>query len=243
MFGGGGRDLLCLSERGNVGTSLSSLRAAISRCALSRGDIRALKAIGIDPTRPERSPVPRTGKGKGGSKQGKEARDEAAAAEEESSRSSGGEGGSDSDSEEWDRHVAAEGEPGGMRYMRNDRLECEQYLYEDKVEQIWDKGDASGLVFHTDAAHWEAAEGCFLAKTADAIDVQLDLSVPRRSKARKSGVLGDERVAFRRVFDDHQAESKKQRTEPRDQQPQQRSNPRLPGVARPAGRGKPIIPR
>ena len=42
----------------------------------------------------------------------------------------------DTEEEEWDRHAAAEGASRtGLagRYERTDRLECDEYLYEDKV--------------------------------------------------------------------------------------------------------------
>jgi len=59
---------------------------------------------------------------------------------------------------------------------RADRLECSTAvgdgaaLFEENCEQTWEKG-SSGLVFHTDDAHWDAAQGDFHERTADALDV------------------------------------------------------------------------
>ena len=55
-------------------------------------------------------------------------------------------------------------------HERGDRLECETALFEENCEQTWEKG-SSGLVFHTDDAHWDAAQGDFHERTADALDV------------------------------------------------------------------------
>lgn len=40
---------------------------------------------------------------------------------------------------------------GTRRWERGDRLECNEPLFEERVEVTWDKG-SSGLVWHTDAA-------------------------------------------------------------------------------------------
>lgn len=58
-----------------------------------------------------------------------------------------------------------------MQWERSDRLECDEHLYEEQCEVTWDKG-SSGLVFHTDAARWDADKGDFDARTYDAMDVE-----------------------------------------------------------------------
>jgi hypothetical protein len=74
------------------------------------------------------------------------------------------------DIEEWDRYEAIHGPIPTHTHERADRLECDYYLFEENCEQTWEKG-SSGLVFHTDDAHWDAAQGDFHERTADALDV------------------------------------------------------------------------
>ncbi|CAK9020145.1 unnamed protein product [Durusdinium trenchii] len=58
-------------------------------------------------------------------------------------------------------------------YERSDRLDSAAgYLYEDTVEQIWDKQDASGLVWYTDAAFWDRMAGDLDERCADGWDVE-----------------------------------------------------------------------
>ncbi|CAE7631943.1 Gpatch3, partial [Symbiodinium pilosum] len=58
-------------------------------------------------------------------------------------------------------------------YERSDRLDSAAgYLYEDTVEHIWDKQDASGLVWYTDAAYWDRMAGDLDERCADAWDVE-----------------------------------------------------------------------
>ena len=60
-------------------------------------------------------------------------------------------------------------------YERSDRLDSAAgYLYEDTVEHIWDKQDASGLVWYTDAAFWDRMAGDLDERCADAWDVEPD---------------------------------------------------------------------
>jgi len=73
--------------------------------------------------------------------------------------------------EEWDRHEALHGEVPEHGWERGDRLEAEAHLYEEKVEQTWEKG-SSGLVFHTDDAYWDAQRGDFHEITYDELDVE-----------------------------------------------------------------------
>eukprot|EP00439_Symbiodinium_sp_Y106_P053484 s1591_g7.t1 len=58
-------------------------------------------------------------------------------------------------------------------YERSDRLDSAAgYLYEDTVEHIWDKQDASGLVWYTDAAYWDRLAGDLDERCADGWDVE-----------------------------------------------------------------------
>ena len=50
-------------------------------------------------------------------------------------------------------------------------LHWQEYLFDEEVEQIWDKGDASGLVMYTDAVHWDKQRGDFDERHADDWDV------------------------------------------------------------------------
>ncbi|CAE8697243.1 unnamed protein product, partial [Polarella glacialis] len=68
--------------------------------------------------------------------------------------------------------------PKEPHYERNDRLDSAAgYLYEDVVEHIWDKQDASGLVHYTDAAFWDRMAGDLDERCHDEWDVELE---PRR---------------------------------------------------------------
>jgi hypothetical protein len=79
-------------------------------------------------------------------------------------------GGTGDDSEEWERFEALEGPVPTHINERADRLECEASLFEEECEKTWEKG-SSGLVLHTDDAHWDALRGDFHERTADALDV------------------------------------------------------------------------
>eukprot|EP00933_Yihiella_yeosuensis_P005978 TRINITY_DN11059_c1_g1_i1.p1 TRINITY_DN11059_c1_g1~~TRINITY_DN11059_c1_g1_i1.p1 ORF type:complete len:296 (-),score=56.99 TRINITY_DN11059_c1_g1_i1:168-1055(-) len=58
-------------------------------------------------------------------------------------------------------------------YERNDRLDSAAgYLYEDTVEHVWDKHDASGLVHYTDAAFWDRMAGDLDERCHDEWDVE-----------------------------------------------------------------------
>jgi len=60
-------------------------------------------------------------------------------------------------------------------YERTDRLDSAAgYLYEDKVEHIWDKQDACGLVWYTDAAFWDQMAGDLDERAHDSWDVQAE---------------------------------------------------------------------
>lgn len=48
---------------------------------------------------------------------------------------------------------------------------CQEYLFDEEVEQIWDKGDASGLVMYTDGVYWEKQRGDFDEQQVDDWDV------------------------------------------------------------------------
>ena len=69
----------------------------------------------------------------------------------------------DHDAEEWDRHIAFNGEPGAAGKER---------LFEEDVSQPWEKG-GSGLVFRTDASFWNQTENDFDEKTTDDVDVDI----------------------------------------------------------------------
>ncbi|CAE8734404.1 unnamed protein product [Polarella glacialis] len=63
--------------------------------------------------------------------------------------------------------------PKEPHYERNDRLDSAAgYLYEDVVEHIWDKQDASGLVHYTDAAFWDRMAGDLDERCHDEWDVE-----------------------------------------------------------------------
>jgi len=58
-------------------------------------------------------------------------------------------------------------------YERTDRLDSVAgYLYEDTVEDVWDKHDACGLVWYTDAAFWDRRAGGLDERAHDAWDVE-----------------------------------------------------------------------
>jgi hypothetical protein len=60
---------------------------------------------------------------------------------------------------------------GSRNYTRRDRMETRELLHEEGVEDPWDKGDASGLVWYTDAQYWDALEGDLDDRTSDGLDV------------------------------------------------------------------------
>lgn len=47
----------------------------------------------------------------------------------------------------------------------------QEYVFDEEVEAIWDKGDASGLVMYTDAVYWEKQRGDFDERQVDDWDV------------------------------------------------------------------------
>lgn len=70
----------------------------------------------------------------------------------------------DHDAEEWDRHVALNGEPDARD---------KDGLFEEEVTYTWEKG-GSGLVFNTDASSlWEQTQNDFDEKTTDDLDVDV----------------------------------------------------------------------
>jgi hypothetical protein len=78
----------------------------------------------------------------------------------------------DDEGEEWDRHDALHhGEyDEGRGLARVD----DETLYEQGVENPWDKGDASGLVMYTDANYWDDQKGEFDERTVDDLDISDD---------------------------------------------------------------------
>ena len=56
-------------------------------------------------------------------------------------------------------------------YSRNAFLCFQEYVFDEEVEAIWDKGDASGLVMYTDAVYWEKQRGDFDERQVDDWDV------------------------------------------------------------------------
>jgi hypothetical protein len=100
----------------------------------------------------------------------------------------------DSDAEGWDIHTATHAEDDDKFKFRTHTTEREvrcgeaiqhcgwsphvcvgvlsqEYLFDEEVEQIWDKGDASGLVMYTDGVYWDKQRGDFDERTADDFDV------------------------------------------------------------------------
>ncbi|XP_033628485.1 G patch domain-containing protein 3-like isoform X1 [Asterias rubens] len=71
----------------------------------------------------------------------------------------------DDSGEEWERHEALHND------VTNQERTTER-LFENDMEVTWDKG-SSGLVFYTDAAYWDKAEGDFDEKTSDDWDVDM----------------------------------------------------------------------
>eukprot|EP00929_Paragymnodinium_shiwhaense_P106517 TRINITY_DN71986_c0_g1_i1.p1 TRINITY_DN71986_c0_g1~~TRINITY_DN71986_c0_g1_i1.p1 ORF type:complete len:550 (-),score=120.74 TRINITY_DN71986_c0_g1_i1:136-1785(-) len=58
-------------------------------------------------------------------------------------------------------------------HQKTDRLHSAAgYLFEDVIENIWDKQDASGLVHYTDAAFWDRMAGDLDERCHDAWDVE-----------------------------------------------------------------------
>jgi hypothetical protein len=115
--------------------------------------------------------------------------------------------------EEWDREAALNPLPD-TSIDRHDRLEAEEYMFEYKVENPWDKvrrnfslvsnlsveffiefcyfqGDASGHVYYTDALYWDQARGDFDEITADAWDVGNNLADSIRSDQHEAAIDRD----------------------------------------------------
>ena len=95
------------------------------------------------------------------------------------------------DGEEWDRYEALHDdvtnqERNKVRSQRSQRSQVsmeltekeltsllpQERLFEEGMEVVWEKG-GSGLVFYTDAQHWDEAEGDFDAKTSDDWDIDM----------------------------------------------------------------------
>lgn len=96
----------------------------------------------------------------------------------------------DSDSgEEWERHVATEGDPNEQgEYIEN--VQEKGRIYEHEQEITWDKG-GSGIVLHSDQSHWDARRGDFMERTCDDLDAFSDNDekspdfIPRDGVAQK----------------------------------------------------------
>eukprot|EP01083_Nonionella_stella_P065073 170224_1 len=99
----------------------------------------------------------------------------------------------DSEAEEWERHESMH-PVKSVSYEKKDRLETEEKLFEEKTELIWDKGDASGLVYYTDAIYWDALKGGFDERLADDWDTGAPIS-PHRKK-RKIRALSPPKLKF-----------------------------------------------
>lgn len=96
------------------------------------------------------------------------------------------------DGEEWDRHEALHDDVTSQErckvcssrdlesaYFFSDLCRSEftlihlqERLFEEGMEVVWEKG-GSGLVFYTDAQHWDDAAGDFDAKTSDDWDIDM----------------------------------------------------------------------
>ena len=66
--------------------------------------------------------------------------------------------------EDWDRHEAYDPVLDKGRLLGK---VGEEPLFEERVDNPWDKHGAEGLVFYTDAAHWDKEKGDFDQRTAD----------------------------------------------------------------------------
>ncbi|EGD81867.1 hypothetical protein PTSG_11400 [Salpingoeca rosetta] len=95
--------------------------------------------------------------------------DAGAIVDEDNDDGGGDDGGDDDDDEEeeWDRHI------GLNPHDENDQERSKDRLFEKSVAHPWDKGDASALVWYTDAAYWDAQQGDFDERNADEYDVDL----------------------------------------------------------------------
>ena len=147
----------CL-PRGNIGTPTSELLSLVSRCVLP---CAALKQMGLQHF------------AAGGiGRKFKDFNFKWPQSSHKAGRCERGDthGDSGDDDADGDGLEAAWG--GGSRnYTRRDRMETREMLHEEGVEDPWDKGDASGLVWYTDAQYWDAMEGDLDDRTSDGLDV------------------------------------------------------------------------
>ncbi|CAK0872422.1 unnamed protein product [Prorocentrum cordatum] len=76
-------------------------------------------------------------------------------------------------------------------YEKTDRLDSAAgYLYEDVVEDVWDKHEASGLVHYTDAAFWDRMAGGLDERAHDGWDVEEEHSEGGGASAWSSDASG-----------------------------------------------------
>jgi len=132
--------------RGNVGTPTTEMRALAGRCLIPPSALRSLGVALSSDLRVRRRGEYSYAWGAVGDEEG---------------------------AEEWERHEEAHGPVPEHGWERTDRLECENHLFEDKCEQVWEKG-SSGLVLYTDDAHWDAQMPDFDERTYDGLDVADD---------------------------------------------------------------------
>eukprot|EP00055_Hartaetosiga_balthica_P002985 m.5982 g.5982 ORF g.5982 m.5982 type:complete len:469 (+) comp2525_c0_seq1:74-1480(+) len=90
--------------------------------------------------------------------------------------------------EEWDRHL-------GLHPQIESKNHKER-LFEKKVSNPWDKGDASALVHYTDAFYWDQHGGDFDERTADDWDVDFSAHYGLSSRGDRSAELLEEMRRF-----------------------------------------------
>ncbi|GAB6030075.1 G patch domain containing 3 [Chamberlinius hualienensis] len=111
---------------------------------------------------------------------------EAEDAEKEDSSS-----GEDNDTcEEWERHIS-------LHEDVTEQERTKERLYEEEIELKWEKG-GSGLVFYTDAQHWDSLKGDFDERTTDDWDVDTSVYYIKNGGDRDSKELAQMRLEKRR---------------------------------------------
>jgi hypothetical protein len=138
--------------RGNVGTPRAVIQEAVRKCAIP---VSALRKMGITHT----APLPTA------------TRLYSTSIEEKYISHPADD---DSDSgEEWERHIAVEGDPN-LQGDHIDYLQEKGRVYEHDVEVTWEKG-GSGIVLDTTEATWDSFRGDFVERTSDDLDVIEDI--------------------------------------------------------------------
>eukprot|EP01122_Echinamoeba_exundans_P013141 TRINITY_DN5683_c0_g1_i1.p1 TRINITY_DN5683_c0_g1~~TRINITY_DN5683_c0_g1_i1.p1 ORF type:complete len:439 (+),score=56.37 TRINITY_DN5683_c0_g1_i1:38-1318(+) len=146
---------------GNVGTPRSVIQEAVRKCAIP---VSALRKLGITYTAPIASST----------------RIRSNSIEDKYLQPVGDD---ESDSgEEWERHIAVEGDPN-LQGDHIDYLQEKGRIYENDMEVTWEKG-GSGIVMDTIEATWDKYRGDFIERTSDDLDVVEDIdftALPRQA--------------------------------------------------------------